>query len=106
MAAAGSSLLPASALLNTPKVVNFSLPLANTEYQVTLPIGAKKISLQLRGSASLKISEISGNIASDLYFTLFPGNTHTTSGIIGNSAIILYVQTSLPTQILEVLYWL
>jgi hypothetical protein len=105
MAAAGSSLLPASALLNTPKVVNYSLPLANTEYLVSLPIGAKKISVQLRGAALLKIADTSGDIATDLYYTLFPGNCHITSGITGSAAIILYVQASAPAQILEVLYW-
>ncbi len=105
MASIGSSVLPASALLSTPRVINYDLPMANTEYPVTLPIGAKKISMQLRGDSLLKVADTAGDIAADLYFTLFPGNTHATSGINGNTAIILYVQASKPLQTLEVWYW-
>lgn len=105
MAAAGSSVLPASALLTALKIITYDLPDANTEYEITLPTNAKKITAQLREGVLLKLADTSGDIASGLYFSLFPGNAYNADSIKGNGAIILYVQASKASQILEVLYW-
>jgi len=105
MASVSSSILPASALLTTPKVVNYSLVAAATEYQIDIPLGAKKFSMQARGDCILKVADSSGDIASDLYFTLFPGATYNADSVKGSTVLTLYVQSSKSLQTLEVFYW-
>lgn len=106
MASIGSSVLPASALLTTPKVMNVDLPTANTEYQVTIPAGVKKFTLQNRFNGLVKIGEAAGDIAGNSYFTLFPGCAYNADSITGNGGIILYVAPAKASQVLEVWYWL
>jgi hypothetical protein len=106
MASIGSSVLPASALLSTPKIVNYPLAAAATEYSISVPIGAKKITFHLRGNAILKVAETSGDIAASLYFTIFPGVSYNVDSVTGSATIVLYVESSKPSQVLELWYWI
>jgi len=105
MASIGSSILPASALLTSPVVVNFPMPLANTEYTITIPLNAHHFCLQTRGQATLQIAEISGN-SNITYFTLHPFNTYNVDSLTGSSTIDLYIRSNKPSQIVEVIYWI
>lgn len=102
MASVGSSLLPASALLTTPFIVNYALTLANTEYTVTLPIGTRQFCMQARGQTTLKIRVVS---ASADYYTLLPFNPYSMDSVTGSSTIVLYVESTKANQVLEVAYW-
>jgi hypothetical protein len=104
MASISSSLLPASALLTAPVVMNVSVPLANTEYTVTIPADARRFSLQARGQTTLQISDQPGQ-SNTTYFTLRQFNTYGVDSIKGSSTINLYVQSTKPNQVIEVEYW-
>ena len=104
MASAGSSLLPASALLSSPVVLNYTFALANTEYTVSIPLGAKHFCLQARGATKLQISHISG-ASNTTYFTLHPYASYNVDSLIGSSIIKLYIISTKPSQVIEVAYW-
>jgi len=104
MASISSSLLPASALLTSPVVMNVSVTLANTEYTVTIPASARRFRLQARAQTTLKISDAVGQ-SGTTYFTLHPYNTYGVDSIKGSSTINLYVQSTRPNQVIEVEYW-
>jgi hypothetical protein len=105
VASVGSSLLPASALLTTPVIVNQALALADTEYTVTLPIGTRKFSMRLRDAAVMKVATTAGDIAGNTYFTMNLGEPYNADSVTGSSTITLYVSVSKPSQTLEVWYW-
>lgn len=104
MASISSSILPASALLSSPVVLNFNLTLADTEYTVAIPQSAKRFRLQARGQTTLKISEVSGQ-SGTTYFTVRPFCTYGIDSIKASSTINLYVQSTKPGQVLELEYW-
>lgn len=105
MASIGSSILPASALLTSPIVLNFTLALANTEYTITIPINAHHFSIQARGQTTLQIAETVGN-SNVTYFTLHPFNSYSVDSLTGSSTINLYVRSSKAAQVLELIYWI
>ena len=106
MASIGSSVLPVVASqLATPSILNYPLALANTEYAVAIPLGAKKFTLQLREACYLKVAGATGDIAADLYFSVFPGGVYNIESASGAAILTLYVQPSKPSQVLELWYW-
>ena len=105
MAAIGSSILPASSSLTSPVVLNYDLILANNEYQIDIPVGTKHFCLQARGNATLQIAEISGN-SNTTYFTLNAFNAYSIDSLTGSSIISLYIRSSKPNQVLEIIYWI
>lgn len=105
MASIGSSVLPASALLSEPLVLNYPMALANTEYTVTIPIGAKHFCLQARGATTLQVSDTSG-ASGTTYFTLRPYVPYNVDSLKGTGIINLYIQSTKPSQVVEVVYWI
>jgi hypothetical protein len=105
MAAIGSSLLPLSPLLTAPGVANHSLTLANTEYAISLPTAVRQLTMRLRDNAVLKMATTSGDISSNLYFTVNLGEAYSVESVGGSGTITLYVSVSKPSQVLEIFYW-
>lgn len=103
--AINSSILPASALLTSFKVINFALTLANTEYQVDIPIGAKKYTLKARDGTLLKIADSAG-LSGTVYFSLPPYCDYNVDSLIGADILSLFVQSTNPNQVLEIKYWI
>ena len=64
----------------TPKITNFSILVANTEYSVALQAGLKSISIRNRGSATTKYAFISGQSSTN-YMTIPVGCTLLLSGL-------------------------
>lgn len=104
MAGINSSILPASALLNAAAVANFSLPLAATEYTINVPTGSKQFILQARGQTTLQIATTSGQ-SGTVYFTVHPYSFYAIDSVVGTIPTVLYVQSTKPSQIVEILYW-
>lgn len=105
MAAISSSISPASANApSTVKVLNVTALLANTEYLVSLPAGTKNFCMQTREGGQLKLADTAG-LSGTTYFTLYPGVPYSIESVSGNSTIDLYVQSTKPNQIIEILYW-
>lgn len=104
MASIGSSVLPASALLTAPLVLNYPIALANTEYTVSIPIGAKHFCLQARAGTTLQISDTVGDSNTN-FFTLRPYVPYNVDSLIGGAIINLYIRSSKPSQVIEIVYW-
>lgn len=105
MPSIGSSILPASALLTDPKIANYDMPDADTVYEIELPLGTRQFSLKPRSIATLKIRDAMAGVP---YYTLSKGEGYEVSGIKGHSdeTTKLYIESSSPSQVLEVFYWL
>jgi hypothetical protein len=85
-------------------VANFPLLLANTEYPISLPAGTKNFCMQTREGTRLQVADTAG-LSGTTYFTLFPGVPYSIESVSGSSTIDLYVQSTKPNQIIEILYW-
>ena len=104
MGSIGTFGLPASALLDNFSIANYSIPLANTEYTIVFPAGAKNFTFQSREGALIQVGKTPGS-SGTLYFTIFPQNSYDITSITGSATITWYVQSPKPLQTLEVLYW-
>jgi len=83
--------------------VNVPMPLADTEYSVTLPNGTRHYRLQNREIGLLKISEVE-NQSGVTYETLWPGCIFEEDWI-GEENFKLYFQSPKSNQTVEVVYW-
>lgn len=104
MASIGSSLLPASALLTSPSVINFVVTNANTEYQLDIPAGVKNFTLQNRDEGTVKIATGIGQ-SNTLYLTIFPGRIYNIENLTGSAIVSLYIQSTKANQTLEIFTW-
>jgi hypothetical protein len=90
-------------LVQTPSVINQTALLANTEYSVALPIGARKFYIRSRDDAKLQLAFTSGQ-SGTLYITIYPGSTFM-EDCIHNASVSLYFQSNKAGKVVEVLYW-
>lgn len=81
--------------------VNLDIILANTEYPVVLPVGTTQYFLKTREDCVLKIREVSGGD----YTTIPTGNHFSEDGLKLDSVLTLYLESTTPAQILELIYW-
>lgn len=89
--------------LSSPTIQNISVPLANTEQTLVISSTTKKISLQLRDVATLKIAFVSGQ-SGTTYYTVFAGSSYEIPNLNLSSSLNLYYQSSRATTV-EVLTW-
>lgn len=87
----------------TPTIFNLVVALANTEVSQALPANTKKILFRCRGAARIQFSFVSGQ-SGILYVTVPAGASYSQDLLLLPSAT-LYLQTSLPNQIVEILVW-
>lgn len=89
--------------VQTPNILNISIPAKNVETAIPLPNGTKILRFHARKDSKLQYSFTSG--ATDTtYKTLWPGNEFRENGIQLSSKV-LYVRTSKDDEIIEVLAW-
>lgn len=83
-------------------IFNLSMPTANTEYSLVLPVYTTHLTIQARGNASVKICFTAGESGST-YFTIKAGGCYYDQNIRANKT--LYAQSSADNEVLEVVCW-
>lgn len=89
---------------SNPNIVNFSMPLALTEYSYSITASTKQFFIRSRTKATLNMAFISGDTAIK-FVTIFPGTNYMLDGVILNGTI-LYLQSDQPSTIVEILEWI
>jgi hypothetical protein len=86
---------------NSPYIITFSIPIADTEYSFILPATVRGFSFRCRNGSKVKYGYVSGGD----YRTLLPGCTYHTDIVLNRTAsLTIYVSSSIPS-ILEIEYW-
>lgn len=88
----------------TPLITNVVLTLANTEYSVTLETDAKIIEFRARGNSKLRYAWVLGETASN-WISLPKGCVYSQVGLRLPAGLVLYVQSDVPGEILELEQW-
>jgi len=89
--------------ISVPTIQNINIVSANTEQTLVIPSTAKRMTLQLRNVATLKISFVSGQSGTN-YYTIFAGSSYEIPDLDLSSSLNLYYQASKATT-MEVLFW-
>lgn len=89
--------------LNTPSIQNVPMLLANTEYAIELPEHTASLIVKIRQPKGKVFISWSQN--SSTYLTLNAGTVYSESMLDLVSSKTLYVKTTVPETILEVLSW-
>ncbi len=88
-----------------PYVLNIAAPTANTEVTVTIPANAKKYILKPRYTARLQVAYVSGESGTN-FFTVDPHCFYSESTLtVPPTGLDLYIQSSVASQVLELIYW-
>jgi hypothetical protein len=86
-------------------IFNLEMPVANTEYEITLPAGIKQFHIKSRsGSSAIRFSTTPGG-TTDAYMTIERGTKFTQDRLSIVEAITLYFRTDLSNQVIEILAW-
>ena len=85
-----------------PQIINGVLTIANTEYQVELPLNCHKFSIKTRTFASLKLAYTAGESGTN-YITIPSGTSYWEDGIRTNA--IFYIQSPTAGIVAEVIAW-
>ena len=88
----------------SPVILNISMPVANTEYVITLPQTAKRLLLRLRNSSRCQFSYIAGQSNTN-YITMSAGVVYQEGELNLSAPLLLYIQCPKPAEIAEILYW-
>ena len=105
MASSSDRPIQANVTLAEPTVLlieTLDLPIANTEYFYQFPSGLRKYRIQNRTRGIIKYSNLSGFTTA--YETLWPGLTLEEDNV-GGINLILYFQSPVSSQTLEVISW-
>lgn len=100
----GGQLSIAQTGASNPSVQNVSMALAGTEYTVTIPISTKQFELRSRLSGTLQIAYVSGQ-SGITFRTVPPGCAYIESGLLLNSNLVIYIQSTKPNDTLEAVSW-
>jgi hypothetical protein len=89
---------------SNPTIANVSIPLANTEVSYTLPANTKKFYIKLRdASAVLKLAYVMGD--SGITYLTIPRSNWYGESELSVTGLTLYLQSSSPSQVAEVIIW-
>jgi hypothetical protein len=92
------------AVMTTPDISNLNMPTANTEYTFPLPAGTKQFEIRSRALGKLQLAFIEGESGST-FVTVWPGNSYREIGLLLSDVLDVYIQSSRPDDILEILSW-
>jgi hypothetical protein len=93
-----------SSLATTPTIFNVTVALANQEMSQSLPVNTKKFFIKVRNAtSSLKFAFSAGATSTD-YISLNRGFSYSSDNVLLASTI-LYFQTDVPAQVVEILAW-
>lgn len=89
----------------TPKIVNISVPLANTEQSYLLPANTKRFVMRVRdGLAQIKLAYVSGTTGT-VYRTVDMGASYESGLIDAPSGFTVYFQLTKASKIIEIESW-
>ena len=101
----GSSGAQNTNVVTTPTIVNFTTsPTPNTETSYSFPAKTKRFSLKNRGNGMLKIAYASGQ-SGITYWSLPPATSYEETEINVNTQLTIYLQSTIASQVLEVISW-
>jgi hypothetical protein len=91
--------------LVTPIIQNIDIALANTEYIAVIGLNTKKFIIKVRdGNSKMRIAYQSGQSGTN-FVTIDYGTWYIEENLSLNSNLMVYIQTSKPSQIIELLTW-
>lgn len=85
-----------------PNVVNIELPAMDTEYDFTIPQGARRYSFRARGNAKLTFNYVA---ASSEFMTLYPGKIYEVNNLNLTNFLTIFVKSNKNNEIIELEYW-
>ena len=86
-----------------PFILNTPVPLANTEYSVTLPQAVKKFLLRMRNSSKFHLSYVVGTTMTN-YITINCGVVYAEGDLSLTSPLVLYFNSAKNSEVVEILY--
>lgn len=101
--------LPVNAIIGAtgaahPYILNVPMPLASTEYTVTLPQGAKRFILRLRNASRCHMAYSVGQTFTN-FITLNAGVAYSESDLNLSGALLIYLQSPKAGETAEIVYW-
>lgn len=94
----------ADLLVTAPTIVNQTLLLADTEYSIVIPEGAKRFQIRTRQDCILRVAYVSGGTAS-LYRTVGYGNQYEEGGLSLSGGLTVYLRPNKGSVDIELTYW-
>jgi hypothetical protein len=88
--------------VSNPSIFNVSMPIANTEYSVSIPAFTKEFAMKTRDGGLLQFAYISGD--SGTYISVAAGTVFSKTNIYSSSTITIYFQSS-KINTLELMTW-
>lgn len=87
----------------TRSTINVDMPVAATEYSLTLPDGTKQYMLKLRYAGVLRVADVAGESATN--YIEVPTWCFLSEDLLMVSGLTLYFQSNKSSQVLEVITW-
>jgi hypothetical protein len=91
-------------VVTTPNIDILAMPVKDTEYSYTFPLGTKRFTLKNRGNGLIKLGFAVGETSTLEYFTIEPATTYGEEEL-AVSPLTLYFQSPSNSQTLEILSW-
>lgn len=91
--------------LLSPTIQNVTITVASTEQEIALPSGTRKFLVRTRTSnAKMQLSYVENNTGVE-FLTLLPGTVYQEEGIDPSASVTIYVQSSQPNTVVELVSW-
>jgi len=90
-----------------PSVVNYTLTSADTEYKHKLPLGCKRITMQMRDATDFRFSFEQGVVALPHpgYFTVKSGTVMRMEGLNVEGDVFIYMACDSTSKVVEIMQW-
>ena len=89
-------------LKTNPTIYNLEMDLANTEYSQALPSDTKSFMVKFREPTKALLRYQSG---SSEYLTIPTGTIYKEERISGSTAVTIYLETTKPSMVAEIVVW-
>lgn len=94
---------PTPSLATTPTIENLSVPLANTEVSYAFPAKTFKFTMKARGAAQIQFAFVASQSSTN--FISLKAGAGIAEDDLDLNGTVLYLQTNLPSQTIEILSW-
>lgn len=90
-----------------PSVVNYTLTDLDTEYKHKLPLGCKRLQMQMRDTTAFRFSFEAGIIAKPDpgYFTVKSGTVMKMEGLNVEGDVFIYMACDEASKVVEIMQW-
>lgn len=88
----------------TPLVLNTAIPLANTEYVITLPQATTRFLIRMRSSSKYQLSYASGT-TNTAFFTVNMGCVYSETDLVLAIPLTLCLRSTKASEVAEIIYW-